>query len=477
MDPTRRFWQTVLSGGVLVCAALLFRRPLLLLGAAVVGAFVLALQSDFVRAVRELDQELRVEQTVTPPRVPVDEPAQVTLAVERSAPAATDLAARVDPPAGVTVTDTDRTRVRLEPGETTATTTVTAASPVAGRHTFPQPAVTVTGARAWFTETVARGPSATLTVDPRAPRNIHVGQGGDAVAARFGNHPSGQLGTGIEPAELREYEVGDTASQIDWKATARLNEPHVREFEAETDRTVSLVMDHRGSMEDGVPGETKLAYAREVALMILDRSSEAADPIGLYGVGDGGVTAAVQPGTTDDHYERVRRHLVDLRPTEQAARTTAGGRSPRAAREGADRLSDDDSAFAATLAPFFETSEQYVRRVSEDPLFGAVRSQTARRTENGWTMVFTDDRNRAEVLEAAKVARREATHVAVFLTPAVLFEANAVADLDGAYARYRDFESFRQRLARLDRVSAFEVGPGDRIAAILGTRTPRRGST
>jgi hypothetical protein len=67
--------------------------------------------------------------------------------------------------------------------------------------------------------------------------------------------------------------------------------------------------------------------------------------------------------------------------------------------------------------------------------------------------------------------------VLVFLTPTVLFAPGELADLEHAYARYREFEIFRRDLARLERVSAFEVGPGDRLDTILSTGRQRRRST
>jgi hypothetical protein len=55
----------------------------------------------------------------------------------------------------------------------------------------------------------------------------------------------------------------------------------------------------------------------------------------------------------------------------------------------------------------------------------------------------------------------------------VLYEAGGLGDLEAAYRRYLDFEEFRRSLARLDRVQAYEVGPGDRLGALLASRRQR----
>ncbi|MFC7019236.1 MULTISPECIES: hypothetical protein [Haloarcula] len=62
----------------------------------------------------------------------------------------------------------------------------------------------------------------------------------------------------------------------------------------------------------------------------------------------------------------------------------------------------------------------------------------------------------------------------VFLTPSVLYDLDTLGDLDDAYRRYTAFEEFRRELAALERVSAFEVGPSDRLSAVLSAGNQRR---
>ena len=42
-----------------------------------------------------------------------------------------------------------------------------------------------------------------------------------------------------------------------------------------------------------------------------------------------------------------------------------------------------------------------------------------------------------------------------------------------SYESYVDFEEFRRELSRLPRVTAFEVGPSDRLEAVLSERHRR----
>ena len=91
-----------------------------------------------------------------------------------------------------------------------------------------------------------------------------------------------------------------------------------------------------------------------------------------------------------------------------------------------------------------------------------------------FTIFVTDDSNRAELTEAVRLARRGDDAVLVFLTPSVLFEPRALTDLEAAYDRYVEFEEYRRSLARLDRVQAYEIAPGDRLGRILAHRRQQR---
>lgn len=489
MQATRRFWEAVGVAGTLVVGAVVLGRPILLAVPVLVGTWLIAHQYAYFQALRALDDGLTVDQTVDAVQVRSDEPAWCTLSVSLEHPLSVPLTIRARPPVGTTGSDASARTVRLEPGTTDARTSFSVTAPVAGTFTFEPARVTVADPYGLFREPIERGPTPTLRVEPRGPRNVHVGEGGEEIATAFGEHEAGQFGSGLTPAEIREYVPGDAARQIDWKATARLNEAHVREFEAETDRVTVLLFDHRASMGQGDPGETKLDYARQVALAFVDSARQLNDPLGWHAIGDGGVTATAPPASHPDRYEAIRRGLIELGPTQEHAPDEHSGppsaatgvralerQSPARARHMAAALEDESSPFARTLAPFFRATRQYVRRIEDDPLFRTARSTTSGERGATWTVLFTDDTNPTEVRETVKAARQGDDYVLVFLTPTVLFEPGGLADVEDAYDRYVDFETFRRDLAGLDRVSAFEVAPGDRIAAVLGHGRQRRRS-
>lgn len=474
MSPTTRFWHVVAAGAGLAGLGVLTARPVAVLGGLGIGVWLLVTQ---VSAVQEFEQTVTgLDIEITPHRdaVVVEEELTIPVMVSLSAPAPARLSLEVSLPPGATTSDS--TRVDLESGETTASTTVTCSFPVAGEFTFPPASISLQNAQGTVTETVPVDPEVTVQVNPRRPRNLHVGQGGERVAA-YGEHPAGSGSGGLVPAEVRQYVTGDALDQIDWKATARLQSPHVREFETETDRKTVLLVDHRATMGLGPAGETMLDYAREVALGYARAAESYNDPLGLYTIGDEGITTERRPASSPAGYRHIRNRLHGLSPTGSLSNSGTERdhlSRPRDARTAAHRLAGEDSRFAETVAPFLADTEAYVHRIDSDPLFEAVRRVLAETSGQLWFVVLTTDTGRNRLRDAASLVAGDGASLSLFLTPRVLFEPGAMDDLAGAYERYSSFESFRRSVNRTPRTEAYELGPGDRLDALLAARRRAR---
>ncbi|WP_135534914.1 DUF58 domain-containing protein [Halostella pelagica] len=485
MEPSRRYWAIVALVAFLAVGGAAIRRPTLIVGAAVLGGWLLAQQFRFVRGLRSTVGTVDIEQTLSQRTVTAGDSVTVALSVTKPALTTLDLAVTASPPLGTTGgADPDRT-VAL--GGQEATTAFELSLPVAGEFEFDRPRLSATDALGLFRAVVPVGTAESITVEPRAPRDMHIGEAGDRIATGLGEHTSDQRGSGLEPATVRQYTAGDDVRRIDWKATARLNHPHVREFELETDPTTALFVDHRSAMATGRDGQTKLDYAREVALAFVNSARSLRSRVGLYTVGDAGTTNALSPHSSAEHYRRLRRVLGDLRPIgtdETASRTLRPRRTTGETSRAAASLADDESPFGRTLRPYFDARTSYVHRIADQPLARTVRQQSLQLNDTAWSIIVTDDTNREAIRDAVTVGRRGNGQVMVFLTPNTLFEAGGLADLKAAYEAYASFESFRRSLSSLERVSAFEVGPGRRLSAVLSAQssrreraTPGRGST
>jgi uncharacterized protein (DUF58 family) len=106
-----------------------------------------------------------------------------------------------------------------------------------------------------------------------------------------GEHRSSTLGRGSELAQIRPYEPGDDVRLIDWNATARTGEPHVRVEVAERALTTWLVLDTSPSMGYGTADRLKADVATGVALAVSQLATRRGNRVGLVTFGDPGASS------------------------------------------------------------------------------------------------------------------------------------------------------------------------------------------
>jgi uncharacterized protein (DUF58 family) len=100
-----------------------------------------------------------------------------------------------------------------------------------------------------------------------------------------GDHRASSLGVAMELAQVRAYEPGDDVRLIDWNATARMNEPHVRVHVAERALTTWLVFDASASMGFGTALRRKADVAEGVVLAVGHVASRRGNRLGLLTYG------------------------------------------------------------------------------------------------------------------------------------------------------------------------------------------------
>src|SRR5438552_7148892 len=129
-----------------------------------------------------------------------------------------------------------------------------------------------------------------------------------AVLARIGNlellartvvdgfvsglHRSPYLGRSVDFAEHRAYMPGDDIRRIDWRLWGRTDKYFVKEFEAETNTNLLVLVDVSPSMRYGAGPEdatrvSKLTYACFLAACLAYFSSTQRDRVGLATISDG----------------------------------------------------------------------------------------------------------------------------------------------------------------------------------------------
>ncbi len=98
-----------------------------------------------------------------------------------------------------------------------------------------------------------------------------------------GRHSSPIRGSSLEFAEYRKYVPGDDLRRLDWRAWGRSDRFYIKEFEADTNLRLCLIIDTSGSMNYTPADSTisKLDYARQLAGYLAYLAIQQGDAVGL----------------------------------------------------------------------------------------------------------------------------------------------------------------------------------------------------
>jgi uncharacterized protein (DUF58 family) len=126
------------------------------------------------------------------------------------------------------------------------------------------------------------------------PKPVPVGDDLHLLPAYAGRMPSLRRGIGQDLFSLRNYQPKDDLRHIDWKATARSRNLTVREFTAEDERRITIVLDTRelpGSDLEGFLQRFEVGVIQAASLLkhFIDESAEVrlmlGNELGPYGSG------------------------------------------------------------------------------------------------------------------------------------------------------------------------------------------------
>ncbi len=131
-----------------------------------------------------------------------------------------------------------------------------------------------------------------------------------------GLHRSPFLGRSVDFAEHRAYMPGDDIRRIDWRLFARADRFYVKEFEADTNTSFTLILDLSRSMTFGSRGITKLDYARYLAACLAYFSHKQRDRVGLVTF-DQDIVDFVPPSAK--HLEVVLHKIDRMKPGRRGA--------------------------------------------------------------------------------------------------------------------------------------------------------------
>lgn len=138
-----------------------------------------------------------------------------------------------------------------------------------------------------------------------------------------GQYHSVFKGRGIAFSEVRPYQAGDDVRLIDWNVSARTNEPHVKQFVEERDRTVMLIVDMSASGLFGSQTLNKREVTAELAAMVAFSAIRNNDRVGLI-ITTSRVEKFVPPKKGKKHVLRVVSEILTHQPRERGSDLTVG---------------------------------------------------------------------------------------------------------------------------------------------------------
>ena len=138
-----------------------------------------------------------------------------------------------------------------------------------------------------------------------------------------GQYHSVFKGRGMAFSEVRQYVPGDDVRTIDWNVSARMNEPHVKLFTEERDRTVTLMIDMSASGLFGSHLQAKRDVAAEIAALVAFSAIKNDDRVGLIVFTDR-VELYVPPKKGKKHVLRVVREILTFEPSSPRTNLAAG---------------------------------------------------------------------------------------------------------------------------------------------------------
>jgi uncharacterized protein (DUF58 family) len=136
-----------------------------------------------------------------------------------------------------------------------------------------------------------------------------------------GLHRSPYLGRAVEFASHREYTPGDDLRHLNWKLYARHDRLYVKEYDADTNLNLYLLVDASASMACANAGRSKLHYAASLAAALAFLALKQRDAVGVTLFADR-VLAHVPPRAKPDQLDTVLAAIAsaEVRPSPDSDR-------------------------------------------------------------------------------------------------------------------------------------------------------------
>lgn len=128
-----------------------------------------------------------------------------------------------------------------------------------------------------------------------------------------GQYHTAFKGRGMAFSEVREYQYGDDARDMEWNVTARMNKPYVKVYEEERELTVMLLVDVSNSLHFGTSNCMKRDMLTEIAATLAFAAIQNNDKVGIVFFSDR-IEKFIPPQKGKRHILYLIRELLDFMP-------------------------------------------------------------------------------------------------------------------------------------------------------------------
>ncbi|MDA1021446.1 MAG: DUF58 domain-containing protein [Cyanobacteria bacterium] len=128
-----------------------------------------------------------------------------------------------------------------------------------------------------------------------------------------GEYKSAFKGKGLNFESIREYQIGDDIRGIDWKVTARMQEPFIRQYKEERQLSIIVILDLSASNDFGTQRQSKQEMAVELASVLASLAIKSNDKVGMILITDE-VESYIPPKQGKAHIFRLIKDLLTFKP-------------------------------------------------------------------------------------------------------------------------------------------------------------------
>jgi uncharacterized protein (DUF58 family) len=129
-----------------------------------------------------------------------------------------------------------------------------------------------------------------------------------------GEYKSAFRGKGLNFEAIREYQVGDDLRSLDWKVTARMQAPFIRQYKEERQLSIVVVVDLSASSKFGTQEQSKREMSVELASVLASLAIKSNDKVGMMLITDK-VESYVPPKQGKAHIFRLIKDLLTFEPS------------------------------------------------------------------------------------------------------------------------------------------------------------------